>query len=307
MGQKKKSITRKEFIKRTSAGVVGAGLFLNSAHGLQTNSGMEKRILGRTGLKVTPVGFGASRTQEPALLLAAIDAGINFIDTGRSYANGQNEVMVGKTVKNIRKDLVIQSKVRIRMEETGEALRHESAHARIKDIMSASLNESLSALQTDYIDIWLIHGADNVEIIHHEAVMAFFEKAKKDGKIRACGFSTHANQVELLQKANEKWFYDVYMATYNFKGAYVHSNTGHHAEYDQEGVERELKTAFQNNLGIIGMKTCSAGPYAFDANSRPTFGNAVKWIVDQPFIHTSAVAMANFDQIREDTEFLKLI
>jgi aryl-alcohol dehydrogenase-like predicted oxidoreductase len=305
--KKKKAITRKEFIKRTSAGVVGAGLFLNTTPTSGMPSGIEKRVLGRTGLEVTPVGFGASRTQEPALLLAAIDAGINFIDTGRSYANGQNEVMVGKTIKHIRKELIIQSKVRIRLQESGDALKSEKVHDQIGEIMAASLDESLTALQTDYIDIWLVHGASDVEVLHHEAVLSFFEKAKKAGKIRACGFSTHDNQVPLLKAANEKWFYDVYMVTYNYKGAYIHSNTGHHASYDQEGVENALKKAFQENIGIVGMKTCSAGPYAPDAGSKPTFGKAVQWVTDRPFVHTSAVAMANFDQIQEDTEFLKTV
>ena len=54
---------------------------------------------------------------EPSLLKAALDRGINFIDTGRSYYNGQNEVMVGKVIKGIREKVIIQSKVRVRIRE----------------------------------------------------------------------------------------------------------------------------------------------------------------------------------------------
>ena len=126
--------------------------------------------------------------------------------------------------------------------------------------MQKSLDESLEALQTDYIDIWLIHGAESADIIHHETVMKFFSDLKQKGIIRACGFSSHHNQAELLKEDNEMNFYDVAMVSYTFAGSYTHSNTGTFSQYNQGALEKEMKIAHQNNKAIVGMKSCSAGP-----------------------------------------------
>ena len=295
-------ITRKEFIKRSSAGVVGAGILVQKPISwMKWTMEPEKRILGRSGIEVTTLGFGASRTQEPALLLAALDTGINFIDTGRSYARGQNEVMVGKIINENRKNLIIQSKVRIRPTEKGEALKTKEASLKIKNMMQKSLDESLKALQTDYLDIWLIHGAESEEIIHHETVMEFFTNLKQKGIIRASGFSSHHNQVELLMADNKIKFYDVAMVSYTFAGSYTHSNSGTFSEYDQNMLEAEMKIAHKNKMGIIGMKSCSAGPLKGENDKEATYGNAIKWVLEKPYIQSAAVAMANFDQIEENT------
>jgi len=305
MKKKKRQISRKDFIKKSSAGIVGAGLMVNKPlYFLGTNETPEKRILGRTGIEVTTIGFGASRTQVHGITRAALDTGINFIDTGRSYANGQNEVMVGEVIRDIRKDLVIQSKVRVRLNEKGEALHSKEMKMKIHEIMEKSLNESLAALQTDYIDIWLLHGPETLEIINHESVLDFFTKAKKEGRIRSCGFSTHNNQVELLRSANKSKFYDVIMPTYNHAGMFVHSNSGHKSEYDQKAVETELKAAHKNGIGIIAMKTCSGGPWAAHDNEEASFGAAVKWVLEKPYVNSAAVAMANFDEIKENTSMM---
>ena len=111
---KKHSMTRKDFLKTSSVGFLSISL-LNS-HNLDypksknASSANKFRVLGRTGIKVSPIGFGASRTMEPSLVKMALDRGMNFLDTGRSYFNGRNLEMLGNTLKGIRKDVIIQSK-----------------------------------------------------------------------------------------------------------------------------------------------------------------------------------------------------
>ena len=305
MKKKKQPISRKEFIKKSSAGLLGAGIIANQPLYLRnTQKSAVKNILGRTGIEISPIGFGASRTQSPALTLAAIDSGFNFIDTGRSYANGQNEVMIGKIIKDIRKDLVIQSKVMVEPGEKGEELKTNNVKKKIREMMKKSLHESLEALQTDYIDIWLLHRPSRLEMLNHETVWEVFTEAKQEGKIRAFGFSTHSKQVEMLKTTNNNKFYDVVMVSYNHKGMYIHSKYGHQGEWDQQAVESELKTAHKNNIGIIAMKTCSGGPYSLDGNEPPTFDQAVKWVLDKPWVDAAAVAMANFDEINEHQHLL---
>ena len=63
-----------------------------------------------------------------------------------------------------------------------------------------------------------------------------------------------------------------------------------------------MKIAHEHQMGIIGMKTCSAGPLKGKNGEDPSFGNAIKWVLDKPYIQSAAVAMANFSQIEENTK-----
>ena len=300
--------TRKEFLKISAAGLLGVGLLgkaprlLAKPQETQTQKIPEYRILGRTGIKVSAVGYGASRTLEPSLVKGALETGINFLDTGRRYFRGQNEVMVGKVIKGIRQKVIIQSKMLIRPAERGEALDSQEIRKSLRTMMETSLNESLHALQTDYIDIMLLHGASTTEVINDDTVMEFFLEAKRKGKIRACGFSSHANQLEMLRDANRNKFYDVIMVPYNHKGSYIHSRAGYNNKWNQSALEDELKKVEHNRIGIVAMKTCSGGPYSSDGVIKPTFKDALKWILSHSYISTMAVAMANIKEIKEDVQ-----
>src|ERR1035441_6209520 len=70
--------------------------------------GMEKRTLGKTGLKVSPLGFGGRGTSEAGVLRRAFDLGVNFFDTGRMYSN--SERLIGVALKDHRKDVIISTK-----------------------------------------------------------------------------------------------------------------------------------------------------------------------------------------------------
>ena len=328
-GKKDRLITRKDFLKRSSAGLLAAGLFPGfrsggqdgdeeepSAGPVESGGARSLRTLGRTGIKVTPVGFGASRTMEPVLLKSALDRGINFLDTGRSYFNGQNETMVGKVVGGMRDKVVIQSKISLRLGRNDADLAAPETADRITKMMQSSLEKSLAALKTDTIDVMLLHGASSVDLINHQAVMGFFEKVRKKGQIRACGFSSHTNQVALLQWVNKNPVYEVIMVPYNHRGSFVHSRSGHYSEWDQPALEKELKIAHAQGIGVVAMKTCSAGPYPVredgakdeeksaspEDGPKPSFGAAIKWVVEHDHVHSSAVAMGNMDEIEENVQ-----
>lgn len=301
-------ISRKDFLRKASLGLLtfsffrGASFKLSRSHAAPQQTPPRYRILGRTGIKVTLVGYGASRTMDPTLVKSALDTGINFLDTGRYYYNGQNEVMVGKVIQGMRKEVTIQSKMMIRLRERREIGKSTGISKRINTIMRSSLNESLKALKTDYIDIMLLHTVNSVDIINHETVMEFFREAKEKGHIRACGFSSHNNQLELLKAANESKFYDVIMVPYNHKGSFVHSIYGRYSEWDQPALERELKKAEKNAIGIVAMKTCSGGPYATDAENKPSYKAALKWVLNHSYISTTAVAMGNINELNHNVQ-----
>ena len=298
-------MSRKEFIKKTSTAVVGLGL---AGQGFaQVKQEMEKTVtknikpLGRTGLRINPIGFGATRTMEPMLLQAALDAGVNFFDTGRSYFNGQNERMVGEVVSGRRKDVVIQTKLEFNIRQENASELSAADAKRIPREMAQSLEDSLKALHTDYIDILLIHNAISPTLAHHETVRAFFTEAKKAGKIRAHGFSSHMNHIQMVRAATQEKFFDVIMIPYNHKGAYIHSNNpSQRGEWKQEELETELKKAGDLGIGLIAMKTCSGGPCPPKDGGKPDFVNALRWILERNRVHGMAVAMADFDQLKEN-------
>jgi aryl-alcohol dehydrogenase-like predicted oxidoreductase len=305
-----KKISRKSFLEKTStalvslATTVSAPSVLLNMKKLSATNTPTYRILGKTGFKVSTVGFGATRTMEPAIFQTALDSGVNFVDTGRNYFNGQNEVMVGKVVKGIRDKVIIQSKVRVKLREKGEEMKSSRVSQKITTLMNRSLEESLAALNTDYLDVLLLHGADSTDLINHEAILNFFTKAKESGKIRACGFSSHLYQATLLKSVNETKFYDVLMLAYNHKGSFIHSKYGHYREWDQPAMEEQMKIAEKNGIGIVAMKTCSAGKYSPDNSIAPSLSQALRWVINHSYIQTMAVAMGNIDEVKEDVQVM---
>lgn len=301
MSKKEKQITRKDFLKKSYAGLTGLVAYdvLRKSPWRSWDKGtaLQTRPLGRCGIEVTVLGYGASRSMEPSLLLAALEQGINFVDTGRSYFNGNNERMVGDTLQGLRKNVIIQSKMRVRI---GGERGAGTSPAAIRKSMDSNLQASLKALKTDYIDTMLIHDPGDVKILKNETVQEFLANVKKKGVIRAFGFSCH-NENELLEYATQSGFYDIIMLPYNHKGSYVHMNSGRSADWDQPRNEIELKKASARNLGVIAMKTCSAGPYSFKNPEEPSFTGALRWVLDHDFVSTAAVAMSNVDEIQENT------
>ena len=287
-------ITRKYFL-RSLLGMAGSGLCLRHAAWPAAKAGtLALKDLGRTGLRVTALGLGASRTLETALIRTAVERGINFIDTGRSYMNGKNEEMLGRALQGKRQQVVIQSKIKLPED-------FSSAHAanEIATHLEMKLDQSLKALQTDCIDVMLLHGVEAEAEIENEAVKDFFNRAKAAGKIRACGFSSHRNHLALLEKSLQTGFYEVVMLPFNPFGGFRHSISGWSTAWDQDALIRAMEKARAAGIGIVAMKTCSGGPYAPAAEDMPSLAAAVRWVTDKAYVASAAVAMGNFSELEE--------
>lgn len=300
----KRKISRKKFLQSTAAGVMGAGLLGISFPAVAKENKPSRIVLGKTGLKVTPLCFGASRAQQPAIIHAALGRGINFLDTGRQYAHGRNEELIGKVLRDYPDDVVVQSKVKVDVAAKGRELATKKMGGIIRDKMQKSLEESLKALGRDQIDIWLCHGPEREDILFHEEVIRFFDEAKRQRLIRSHGFSAHSNQAPFLKRANQMQFYDVIMLGYNHKGSMVHSLSGIYRKFDNPAMETEMEKAHKRGVGIMAMKTCSGGPYSPAAGIEPSFPHAVKWALDKPFVDAAAVVMANYDELAQHAALL---
>jgi len=296
-----KRITRKEFLRKSGAGIAAIGLFRSTSASPRKYE-IPRRELGNTGIMVSELCFGASRTRDEGLMRYAIDRGMNTLDTGRAYANGNNERLVGKVIKDKRDEIIVQSKMYLEESELNSGGKGNRGAAEIRDILSGRLEESLKALDTDYIDIMLYHSAEIEELVYHDAVLKFWDEQKRNGVIRAHGFSSHDYELNILKRNNREKFYDVIMHPFNFSGSFIHSLSGWSAKWDQDVLICELAEAARQGTAIIAMKTCSAGPYSGGGESA-SYGKSVQWVLGHDFICSAAVAMANFEQVDEHTAF----
>jgi aryl-alcohol dehydrogenase-like predicted oxidoreductase len=293
-----KHITRKQFITKTISGV--AGLSLVSKNITSTSSfptGL--RGIGSTGIMVSPICFGATRTNEGSLIKYGLDKGLNFIDTGRAYANGNNERLVGQAIAGIRKKIIIQSKIRLEINELPSKGKGKKGADEIRSVLSSKLEECLKALNTDYIDIMLYHDAIDENLLFHPEVMKFYSEMKKNGVLRACGFSAHNEYLNLHERNNSERFYDTIMVPFNHKGSFVHSQNGRYSEWDQARLITVLTEAGKKGIGVVAMKTCSGGKYSPSSGVEPSYKEAVNWVLRHEFISSAAIAVANFEQVDE--------
>lgn len=164
---------------------------------------MDYHILGKSNLSISEVVFGCMSlgkddASNATLINAAIDAGINCFDTANIYQDGFNEETLGKAIKKKRKDVIICTKVGNQRKIDGKGLDWNPR----KDHILDEVEKSLKRLQTDYIDLYQLHGGtieDNID----ETIEAF-ELLKQQGKIRFYGISSIRPNVirEYVQRSN---------------------------------------------------------------------------------------------------------
>lgn len=170
---------------------------------------MEKRNFGKTGLKTSLLGFGGFHLLEvPSreaeyLLDTYLDAGGNYVETAASYGNGESELKIGKVMARRRKDCVLATK-------TG---------ARDRQGCQASLHQSLTNLNTDYVDLLIMHAVATKEdlytLLGPEGAIEAALQAKKEGKVGHVGISMHG-QPDILIEALEQYPFDAVMSTINY-------------------------------------------------------------------------------------------
>lgn len=164
---------------------------------------MKYKELGKSGLEVSEISFGCmslgeDHTANARLLHEALDKGVNLFDTADLYQQGQNEVMVGKAFKGMRDKVLLATKVGNQWRPDGSGWDWNPSKAYIL----RAVEESLKRLQTDYIDLYQLHGG-TIEDPIDETIEAF-ELLRHQGKIRAYGISSIRPNVirEYVQRSN---------------------------------------------------------------------------------------------------------
>ena len=164
---------------------------------------MKKNFLGTSEIEVSEIGLGCmslpTDAKEAGIIVnEAIAQGINYFDTADLYNKGGNEEVVGKALKDHRKDIVLATKVGNEWSAQSDEVKWNPTKAYIKEQIHASLKR----LQTDYIDLYQLHGGMITD--DAEETIEAFEELKKEGLIRAYGISSIRPNVikHFLEKSN---------------------------------------------------------------------------------------------------------
>lgn len=291
-----KKLTRRRFLKDLTLTCTCSGLGMptlaarrawGKTHQVAVSNNpasMEYRTLGRTGLKVSTLSFGVMRLTEPAVLFQALDMGVNYFDTAHRYQNGNNEKMLGKVLKEYgRQKVLVATKIPPYQKRLGMKVLGDPKS------METMMEKSLRRLQTDYVDVLFLHNITNADWPLNDEMLGFCQKMKTSGKVRFVGISFHTSgqlYVDTVDRALATDFYDVFLATFNYKSPPEHMAV--------------LQRARQKSVGIVAMKT-QAGGYRPQANQALNpHQAALKWVLDNEFVDCAIPGMVNRQQLAEN-------
>ena len=208
---------------------------------------MKYRTLGRTGLKVSEMGFGAwaiggtsygPTRDEDSLdaLEAAWEHGVNFFDTADTYGHGHSEELIGRFLKGKRDEAVIATKA-------GWDFYHGGSRQNFDpDYLRFACGESLRRLQTDRIDLYQLHNP-KLEALERGDLFQVLDELKKEGKIRFYGVSVHTPSEALAVIRSGKA--DTLQLIFNL--------------IDQRPVLEVFPEAVEKNIGIIAREPLACG------------------------------------------------
>ena len=308
-----KNPTRREFLE-TSIGALAAGGALGALGPAWAagTAGLERRKLGKTGMEVSVLGFGAAeigygRTDQAIvdrLLNSALDAGLDAIDTAECYAI--SEELVGKAVAHRRDDYYLFTKVGHWPEDGWSAAG-----------IARSIERSLERLKTDRLDLVQLHSC-GLDVLEKGEVIEALELARKEGKTRFIGYSGDA-QAALY--AVESGRFDTLMTSVSIA--------------DQEAIELTLPGALEREMGVIVKRGIANAVWRYDAEPESGYhkeywrrmqaldypfcrgdkredtgpegpaGIALRFTLSLPGVHTTVVGTTNPERFAQNVALLE--
>ncbi len=241
----RKKTNRRNFIKNSSLALMCAPVFGKSTLLPNQDTKEPEEILkiksystlGRTGFKVSDIASGSPRSE--AVLRALLKSGVNYVDTGEQYGNGNNERLIGKVLKEFdRKKIFIMCKI------------YTETNFESKEKVVERIRGALERLGTNYIDCLGIHSAENTKILKDEAFHAGVEQMKAEGRVKFTGVSCHGNAWymapeesldKVLMAAADDGRFDVIQMAYNFVNAPM--------------ADKILAACEEKNIGTIIIKS----------------------------------------------------
>ena len=224
---------RREFLKQAALTAAVASASKMRAADKTPSNPIARRPLGRTGEKLSIIGFGGIvvMDEDPKaasnILAEAVDRGINYVDIAPSYGNAQERL--GPALAPYRKNVFLACKT----------------EGRTKDDSRKQLEESLRLLKTDHVDLYQFHALTKMkeldQVLGPGGAMETMEAAKKEGKIRFIGFSVHSQETALA--ALDRYNFDTILFPVNW------------VLFTQAGFgPKILNRALQKQMGILALK-----------------------------------------------------
>ncbi len=244
--------SRRDFLKRSAAASVAlsaaGNVFSQEAEATTAKASVEQRPFGKTDMKVTILGFGSAeigygRTDQAIvdrLLNAALDQGLNVVDTAECYADAEEQI--GRAIAGRRKDFYLFSKCGHYVKEGG---RSEDWS---KDAILHSVERSLTRCKTDVLDLILLHSCSLDTLKKGECIEAL-ETAKKQGKVRYIGYSGDS---QAAKYAIESGRFDALQTSVNIA--------------DQECIDLTLPLAKEKGMGVIAKRPIANAAWRYDAD-----------------------------------------
>jgi predicted aldo/keto reductase-like oxidoreductase len=237
--------SRRQFLK--AAGVAGVSSVIAPMSGLvkaaEKNATVPTRPFGKTGAQVSILSVGGTvdTASNQLMLRQAVKWGATYWDTAPSYRWGRSEAGFGKYLGKYPQD---RKKIFLVTKSSAWTTKG----------MTRDLNSSLNKMKTDYIDLYFVHGISNISEMDDDT-KAWAEKAKREGKIRLFGFSTHSNMEECLLKAAKLGWIDGIMMTYNYR--LMHT----------DDMRRAVDACVKAGIGLTAMKTQGGGQVRNDSQT----------------------------------------
>jgi len=242
--------------------------------------------LGRTGWKVSDTVLGAGRLRGDEawkIVNAALDRGVNYIDTAPDYSTEGSELVVGRAMQDFQRDQVFLAT------KFCTPIGHLPAGTSVERYKEV-VHDSLRRLGTDYVDLVHIHSCDEVDRLMDENVHEAFDQLKAEGKVRFLGVSTHTPRlVQVATTAIESGRFDVMMLAY------------HH------GIWPELSGIIdrahdEQDMGIVAMKTLKGAKHRNleDFHDVNTYAQAaLKWVHANPKVSCAVISFFEMQHIDE--------
>jgi aryl-alcohol dehydrogenase-like predicted oxidoreductase len=268
-------ISRREFIKKTSTAIIGAGLV-----GIKGSSAeIEKRELGKTGFKVTILGLGcaqigALRNFKLAveIIETAIDLGINYIDTASTY--GDAEEKVGEVMRSRRNEVVLATKTLQRDKESSWR----------------EINTSIERLKTDYVDILQIHSVNTMaeldKITSKNGSLYSVIKAKEQGLCKHIGITGHTRP-EVIKEALNRFDFETVLVPLSSVDKLLN-----------DFGDVIFPVAKKKNVGVIAMKVLS------DGRVTDFVEDSLRYVFSLP-ISTAIVGVKSIVELKQNVEIAK--
>ncbi len=297
-------ITRRDFLKTSALAAIGSRMPLEDLFARGEGAGrtadrirkgeMTYRRLGRTDLMISEISLGGSPPPSEEVFRKAVDMGVNYVDTSSSYSNGNSERLIGRVIKGRRNAFHVATKFHFYggWRDTRDALIREA-------------EGSLKRLQTDYLDILLIHNLSDARVAEHEEVLAAFERLKQEGKIRYTGVSCHTDPVNVLTPVVNSGRYDMITVAYNpYAGPFSEEGNGEGDSPHAAGIGKVLALAKEKNVGVVAMKTMAGGRKedlaVFLAEGVTLPQAKLKWVLRNDAVSAVITEMDTFDILREN-------